>query len=749
VVNYAAMIRRICILLLASLCVHVAARGETPPADALYVRTAAAETNAVKFLLAQISRDGSVDGEFDARNPRYGGKTALCVYALLVSGVDHHHKDIQRAMDWLLKAKLTGTYAVAMRACALAEVRDEKDAKVQAALQADVKWLLQAAASNGAYTYTSYDGKTVGEYDNSNAQLAVLGVWSGARRGVEIPPQYWQLVEKFWLTQQQPDGGWGYFSRPGPDRTKTYGSMTAAGLATLFITFDALHREEFLRCTAGTDNKPLADGMKWLQQDFAIDQNPRLGENRYYYWLYTLSRVGLASGYKQFAGVDWYANGAAELVRRQNSDGSWDFGEERVASTAFATLFIVRGRDPVVMNKLSYKGQWNPRPRDLANLTAWMSQNLEHALKWQIVDIDAPMESWHDSPILYISGAGPVEFTPQQIDKLRLFVLQGGTIVSEAACSNADFSLDMKKLYKKLFDRYELVRLDDAHPLYSLHGEVKDKPGLMGVSNGVRLLAVHCPQELSLGLQMGPAKANLPQYELATNMFLYLTDRASYRLPGQTPWPAARPFKPRATIHLTPVAFEGNACPEPLAWKRLAVLIGNRHQVKLEIDEPLDIAKLDPKANPVTLFSGEGSFDLSPQQTAALKKYLAGGGRMLIEAAGGSRAFDQSVQKYFTGLFGDAQLSRLVPSHQFFQGPPEHVEKVTYRSDYAATLGDDRNTARVYVAAKDNTIGIMYFPDDLTMGLLGANVYHLRGYSQQSAVDLATNALWYLAGLKK
>jgi len=49
----------------------------------------------------------------------------------------------------------------------------------------------------------------------------------------------------------------------------------------------------------------------------------------------------------------------------------------------------------------------------------------------------------------------------------------------------------------------------------------------------------------------------------------------------------------------------------------------------------------------------------------------------------------------------------------------------------------------------DNTIGILYFPEDLTLGLLGANVYNLRGYSHQSAVDLATNALWLLSGKEK
>jgi len=744
--------------LLAAVVSHAVFAAE-PPA-VFYARVAEAETRGVKFLLAQIGEDGAALGEPDPDHPQngtlYGGRTALCVYALRAAGVDAKHPDIQRAVQWLLKAKLTGTYAVALRTCALAEMHDDNvppaassaadkgESPVAVRLKKDVAWLLRAASNSGAYTYTSANGKRIAEYDNSNAQMAVLGVWTAAQHGVDVPPQYWALVEKHWLLQQQPDGGWGYFARPAAV-TKTYGSMTAAGLATLYITFDTLHREDFLRCKASAENKPIADGLKWLTKNMAIDQNPKLGENRYYYWLYTLSRVGLASGFKQFGGVDWYARGGAELIRRQNPDGSWDYDDERLPSTAFALLFLTRGRDPVVMNKLAYKGQWNARPRDIANLATWMSLNFERSLKWQIVDFDADLTMWHDAQILYISGAAPVEFTPEQIDKLRLFLLQGGTIISEAACANADFTLDMSTLYRQLFDRYEMKRLDENHPLYTLHSTIADKPGLLAVSNGVRVLAVHCPQELSLGLQLGPDKANRPTFDLATNMFMYFTDRAAYRQPGQSPWPTAKTFKPKMTLRLTPVIFSGNYMPEPLAWKRLAILIGNRHEVQLDVDDPIDIASLDPQTHPVALLSGEGAFELTASQAEALRNYLADGGRLLVEASGGSRAFDESAQKQLQGLFGQGLLRQLAPSHRLFKGP-ENAERVTYRSDFATTLSDRKNDARVLASAIDGEVGILYFPEDLTMGLLGANIHNLRGYSQQSAVDLATNAIWLLSG---
>src|SRR5882757_6277188 len=71
-------------------------------------------------------------------------------------------------------------------------------------------------------------------WDNSNSQYGVLGVWSCAEWGIEIPGWYWKDVEKHWVTWQLKDGQWGY------KKTDNLGSlaMTAAGIASLFVTAD-------------------------------------------------------------------------------------------------------------------------------------------------------------------------------------------------------------------------------------------------------------------------------------------------------------------------------------------------------------------------------------------------------------------------------------------------------------------------------------------------------------------------------
>ena len=43
--------------------------------------------------------------------------------------------------------------------------------------------------------------------------------------------------------------------------------MTAAGVATLFITQDFLHRDDGINCGGNVDNVPIRRGLKWLSQN--------------------------------------------------------------------------------------------------------------------------------------------------------------------------------------------------------------------------------------------------------------------------------------------------------------------------------------------------------------------------------------------------------------------------------------------------------------------------------------------------
>jgi len=701
---------------------------------------------ATRFLLGRIGRKGKCLGEPPEEDPRFGGKTALCVCALLTAGAEPEKSaPLARAIAWLGRAKLHGTYAVAMRAGAWALRRDPRSREL---LEKDTAWLIEAMNDEGGYTYTSCGGKAGESQDNSNAQMALLGVLAGARRGVEVPRAYWSRVEKYWIAQQQLDGGWGYRGDPRTRAARTYGSMTAAGLASLYTCFDRLRTDQFIRCAAAAEYEPIERGLAWLGRHFRADENPRKGVEWYTYWLYGAARVGLASGQKYFAAHDWYAEGRRALLGLQNPDGSWGYGD-RTADTAFALMFIARGRHPIVISKLRYPGRWNPRPRDAANLSRWISTTFERPVGWQIVNLDSPPADWHEAPILYLSGAGPIELTAGQIEKIRTYVYQGGVLLSEAACNSGDFTLDIARLYRKLFPDYPLIRLPETHAIYSAHFDASASAWLSGVSNGVRLLAVHSPRELSLAMQLGPRKAHLPIYELLANIYVHSTDRGKLRPRGSTYWPVAGKIHPRATIRLARLRHNGNCDPEPLAWRRMSILLANRHKVRLDVSPLMDISRLDAADRPVAHMTGTDAFDLSRAEADALRRYFRAGGTLLVDAAGGSRIFSQTVAERIYPLAGGGKSGELAHDHPLYLKGPYELKEVRYRGDYAQTLGaDERTRARLRVLLRGERLAVIHSREDLTFGLLGAPAFKLKGYTPDSAEKLVTNILFHVANVK-
>jgi hypothetical protein len=705
---------------------------------------------AAAYIESQVDKDGRCLGEAPDVDARHGGKTALCAHALLTAGVvPEKSQPLTRAARWLVRAKLCGTYPVAMRACALADMKDPNAARH---LQRDVDWLVKAMAPDGSYTYSPSEPNAAGEtHDNSNAQMALLGVWAGARRGVEVPLAFWRRAEEYWLSQQQADGGWGYRADPRTMRCRSYGSMTAAGLASLYICFDMLRGEQFVRCSAPEESKAIEKGTAWLAERFDARENPRKGAEWQHYWLWCMSRVGQASGRRDFGGRDWHVEGTRALLETQNADGSWAYGD-RAADTAFAMIFLVRGRQPLLMNKLAWRGKWNARPRDVSSLTRWLAYNFERPLGWQVVDANAALETWQEAPVLYVSGAGPLDMTREQLARLRTFMLRGGMVLSEAACNNGDFTLDLRKAYQRVLPEWPLARIPADHQVYSCHGKAGAGAGLFGVSNGVRLLAIHAPREISLAMQQGPSPAGGPTHDLLANLYVYATDGGRLRPRGQAVWPAPPPAKamPRATVPLARLKYAGNWDPEPLGWEKLARLTEQRHNVLLRPGQ-VDIADLDAGRWPTAHITGTGAFTLDEAQTPAMRRFFEAGGTLLADAAGGSEAFTESLRKQVAPLVSQGKEGLMSRQYPLYAGGPFEIAKVRYRERYATRLADDEKTLpRLRVVMQDGRRpAVIFSPEDLSAGLVGYLLYGLAGYDADSAERLMTNMLFFAAGLQK
>ena len=111
--------------------------------------------------------------------------------------------------------------------------------------------------------------------------------------------------------------------RFGRRRFYSYGTMTADGLRAL------------LRCGLKRDHPRVAAARRWLERNFSATRNPGtfapdrevLREATYYYWAWAVSHALIALRIDQVdtgrGKVPWAERLAAELLRRQQPDGSW------------------------------------------------------------------------------------------------------------------------------------------------------------------------------------------------------------------------------------------------------------------------------------------------------------------------------------------------------------------------------------------------------------------------------------------
>ena len=668
----------------------------------------------------------------------HGGYTSLACLALLSENPKcYNDKRMKRALEFLAGVKMNATYCLGLRAqiwsilprkMSRALLKKDADQLVASICQPKPGQKIGSDPTvfkrYGTYTYLS-TGKIGPGGDHSNTQFGILGVWAAARHNIEVPQKYWELVFRHYVAVQNPEGGWGY----SPAGGGTSNTMTAAGLASMYVAFDNVYQDQFLKCGTNPVIPAIQNALNWFDKNYVPSRSG--------YYMYGVERVGLASGYKYFGKKDWYKLGATALINAQGGNGGWG----NLVNTTFITMFLVRGRHPVLFNRLEYEGDWHNRPRALANLTRWISRTFERTVNWQIVNLKTPVNDWHDAPILLITGSKKPTFTDADLEKLRTFIWQGGMLLSVAECGNQGqpFDAGMRQVYRKLFPQYEMKILPPDHEVYSSRFTLKRGARLWGISNGVRTLAMHCREDLPREWQRNAYTSS--SFKMAANIFFYATDLGALRHRGTTLWPKAEAFVPLRVAKVARIKHAGNWNPEPLAWERFRLMMGRDHQTKVILSDPMAAADLDAKAWRVAALTGTGTLTLTDKDKTALKAYVTDGGTLIVDAAGGSKTFADSATAVVQQVFGSG-LRRLPAYSAVWQMSGLEVGSVKYRRAARLRLGKT-TYPRIQAIEVNGRPAVFVSKEDVTAGLVGFPSYTCLGYAPDSALGLMRNMVLY------
>ena len=492
-----------------------------------------------------------------------GGPTALAVLALLNSGVKVDDPTVKGGLDYLRKLTPAKTYVVALQTMALAEAmiasRDKKDLPK---LAQNVEWFKDKALRRGGKLEGwSYPGNQIA--DNSNTQYALLGLYAAKTAGVKIEDQLWKDIQGYYSRTQQPDklnpkaGYWMYHNAGGEGPSFTMSVGGACGLLIANMGLDQSEQElnpatgVAAKCGIYADNTELAKGMFYIGANFNFEEG-----KSYFYNYYGIERLGRLSGQRFIGKMDWYRAGCVSLLKLQQIDGSFAYtgntakgidSNYPVITTAFALLYLSKGRTPVLVSKFAWgnhiRGEvgkrdqailternpddtitsvpnWNRKHNDCRNVVEFAQREIFDGapLSWQVYDprlqdlstqekIDSEVGLLLQSPVVYLNGHGPMPFVtpptdtalsvPEQI--LKRYVEEGGFLMAEACCGDKDFAASFEGLVGRIFPGNALKKVPPEHAIWQMFPGVGpgDFPDLMYLDRGCRTVAIFSPSPLA------------------------------------------------------------------------------------------------------------------------------------------------------------------------------------------------------------------------------------------------------------
>jgi len=730
----------------------------------------------ISKAVTKLKSGQKVDGHWEhvktqAASGGYGGVTALATLALLQAGVPLEDKAVVKGLKALEGMPNRETYVVSLRLMALAKAEQVSGtSRYRKEIEAAVRWLQRTQSAIGTWGYEAKDiegdkESLVDNTDNSNTQMALLALYEAARAGYKVDDPVWKRSEDYFVRTQGSDGSWGY-RHGGPGSVQTmprYGSMTAAGLATLLITGSRLQQAADCGCTGNKgrgyrNSQPVAQAMSWLAKHFTVERNPGLEGNAWhFYWLYALERVGIISGLKTIGTHDWFREGAAYLVRHQMADGGFARSADRggVAAeydTAFAILFLAKGHVPALVSKLRWSNRnedWNWNVYDLENLTRWIGGRINgRPVGWQTVSMSDPLEAWLKAPMLYVSGRKPPKLSAVEKKKLRRYVEEGGTILADACCDSKEFTEAMRKLAQELFPEAPLAPLPEGHPVYHSVEKVPGKWPIEATMFGCRSSFLLSPKDLSCPWELASRPESQAGLKMGLNLAAYATARQP--LPDRLATVAALGAPPqvkmdRTALYVGKVRHHGRDWnSRPRAMDRLLEHLRTASGVKVA-NRAVPVGLTDDQVYrfPVLYMAGHYDPALTDEEKRRLKDYLERGGFLFAEACCGMPGFDKGFRALMAELFPDAPLEDVPANSPLLNGQAGYrIDKV----QFSAALRDEQpklDRARLLAVTLDDRCAVVYSPYALGPGLDGIPTFHSRGYAPDDARRIAANILLY------
>jgi squalene-hopene/tetraprenyl-beta-curcumene cyclase len=335
---------------------------------ALKEKAAAAAEKGLTFLASAQKKDGCWS------SPDYPGLSGLVVQAFLTAP-SGKHRDSKAVKDGLkfirgsakpdggIYSKGLGNYNTAIALSTLVRANEPSDRPL---IEAARKFLIggqtknsATAASDGGFGYDAGKTGRMSRPDLSNTSYALeaLALAREATGATERPGEAdldWKAAIDFvsrcqnlastnkekWVSDKPEDkGGFTYLPGEGEQGTRSYGTMTYAGLLSL------------IHANVKSDDERVKAAIEWLSRHYSVNENPGQGEQGLYFYYFVMAKGLSAAGISELprqtgAPANWRKDLTEKLLQLQKPDGSWVNTNERwmekdpVLVTAYVVLAL-------------------------------------------------------------------------------------------------------------------------------------------------------------------------------------------------------------------------------------------------------------------------------------------------------------------------------------------------------------------------------------------------------------------------
>ena len=422
---------------------------------------------------------------------------------------------------------------------------------------------------------------------------------------------------------------------------------------------------------------------------------------------------------------------------------------------------------PVLLTKISTADaeDWTRTPNDLKGLLQWMSQEMKVNFSSNIKTFKEISPDAERNPILYRSGYKPFKLSDAEIRTLREYLLNGGTVIFNALVGNPAFYQSAREAAHAILPESPLYRVRMDHPVFHAFYEidkvafrsrmVKDglvgdaRPWLDGADLDNRTAVFISRWDIALGWEANPCESwgyeDADARKIGANIVSYTTAMRdaghsvgkSVELVNADKKTAGK-FRVGQIIHDGP--WKTRSAAFPMLLNQFHTATGTPVSFELR-----DVALTDPAIfeMPFLYMTGTIDFSLTEAEVAALRRFLANGGVLLVEAGEGRPTFDAAFRQQIAKVLPGKTLSALPAGHEIYTKPLD-ASVVRARPPLAVRRGDKIEMApELFGIELNGALAVIYTPNDLSAGWEHALAPYALGYESKDATALGVNVLYY------